>query len=418
MNLKKVAALSALTFAFVLGLILFSNSKAAAAGTNRYVAPGGLDSGDCSSSASPCATIRFAVMQSQPGDTVNVAAGAYSEGNQAIVVDKSLTLRGPNALISPNMGTRASEAVITTLGSDVSPNTAVEIVDTALNVTIEGLEFSTPASPMTSYSAGKNLTIRKNIFTNLGLGTYYEDPQLVFTDNLLEGATDEDTVQVGGHFPATTHTVSFTNNVWRNVTGSGALNLSNVTGVISGNSFTDVQYYGVLLANGSGNVTISSNVFQRITNPFPLVSATWGSGVRFFDAAFVAPVNVTANCFKDSYIGVGVRAGSDVSGAHVNGNSFTGNNEGVRNVGTGILDATYNWWGAANGPGPVGPGSGDKVSTNVNFTPWLTSPAPTACNVATTKDQCKNNGWQAHLRANGTAFKNQGDCIQYVNTGK
>ena len=32
----------------------------------------------------------------------------------------------------------------------------------------------------------------------------------------------------------------------------------------------------------------------------------------------------------------------------------------------------------------------------------------------TTKDQCKNNGWQ-----NWTPrFKNQGDCIQYVNTGK
>ena len=87
-------------------------------------------------------------------------------------------------------------------------------------------------------------------------------------------------------------------------------------------------------------------------------------------------------------------------------------------MGTGILDATYNWWGAANGPGPVGPGSGDKVSTNVNYTPWLTSPAPTACNVAANKDQCKDGGWKTHLRANGSAFKNQGDCIQYVNTGK
>src|SRR5439155_12909666 len=137
-------------------------------------APGGVDSGDWSSSGSPCATIRFAVMQSQAGDTVNVAAGVYSEGNQAIVVDKSLTLRGPNAVISPNTGTRGAEAVITTLGSDVSPNTAIDIVGNPVNVTVEGLEFATPASPMTSYSGGNTLTIRKNIFTNLGLGTYYE----------------------------------------------------------------------------------------------------------------------------------------------------------------------------------------------------------------------------------------------------
>lgn len=31
---------------------------------------------------------------------------------------------------------------------------------------------------------------------------------------------------------------------------------------------------------------------------------------------------------------------------------------------------------------------------------------------------CKNDGWQQLTRADGTTFKNQGDCIQYVNTGK
>jgi hypothetical protein len=37
---------------------------------------------------------------------------------------------------------------------------------------------------------------------------------------------------------------------------------------------------------------------------------------------------------------------------------------------------------------------------------------------ATTKDQCKNGGWANLSRADGSTFKNQGDCIQYVNTGK
>jgi CSLREA domain-containing protein len=36
----------------------------------------------------------------------------------------------------------------------------------------------------------------------------------------------------------------------------------------------------------------------------------------------------------------------------------------------------------------------------------------------TNKDQCKDDGWQGLFRADGTPFKNQGDCIQYVNTGK
>ena len=33
-------------------------------------------------------------------------------------------------------------------------------------------------------------------------------------------------------------------------------------------------------------------------------------------------------------------------------------------------------------------------------------------------DDCKNGGWENLRRADGTPFKNQGDCIQYVNTGK
>jgi hypothetical protein len=38
--------------------------------------------------------------------------------------------------------------------------------------------------------------------------------------------------------------------------------------------------------------------------------------------------------------------------------------------------------------------------------------------VAVAKDECKDGGWMSVFRADGSAFKNQGDCIQYVNTGK
>jgi hypothetical protein len=37
---------------------------------------------------------------------------------------------------------------------------------------------------------------------------------------------------------------------------------------------------------------------------------------------------------------------------------------------------------------------------------------------ATTEDDCKDGGWTTATRADGTPFKNQGDCVQYVNTGK
>jgi hypothetical protein len=38
--------------------------------------------------------------------------------------------------------------------------------------------------------------------------------------------------------------------------------------------------------------------------------------------------------------------------------------------------------------------------------------------IATTKDDCKLGGWQSVRRADGSTFQNQGQCIQYVNTGK
>jgi len=42
----------------------------------------------------------------------------------------------------------------------------------------------------------------------------------------------------------------------------------------------------------------------------------------------------------------------------------------------------------------------------------------TGVNFPTDKDQCKNNGWTILSRRDGSPFHNQGDCIQFVNTGK
>ncbi len=48
-------------------------------------------------------------------------------------------------------------------------------------------------------------------------------------------------------------------------------------------------------------------------------------------------------------------------------------------------------------------------STTSDFEPNLPSP--------TKKDQCKDGGWKDYADANGTPFKNQGDCVSYVATG-
>ncbi len=42
----------------------------------------------------------------------------------------------------------------------------------------------------------------------------------------------------------------------------------------------------------------------------------------------------------------------------------------------------------------------------------------TAANPPANANACKNNGWKTATRLNGTTFKNQGDCVSYVQNGK
>jgi hypothetical protein len=38
--------------------------------------------------------------------------------------------------------------------------------------------------------------------------------------------------------------------------------------------------------------------------------------------------------------------------------------------------------------------------------------------VASSKDDCKKDGWMGVSRADGSSFKNQGDCVSYAQNGK
>ena len=107
----------------------------------------------------------------------------------------------------------------------------------------------------------------------------------------------------------------------------------------------------------------------------------------------------------------------------VNFNSLTQNVVfGINNQSQTTTDGTCNWWGSQTGPGPVGPGTGDRVSTKVTYEPWLTAPPPGGpCNgpivTPSSKADCRNDGWMDYTDADGRPFKNQGDCVSYVATG-
>ena len=320
------------------------------------------------------ATIQGGIDGVASGGTVIVYAGTYTQAS-SINLNKSLVLQGPNYLISPNGGVRVGEALITG-----TANPVLRISAPGSPVTIEGFKFDS-AGVVDNYDPDMTITIRKNIYSNgISNGAFYflNGPALLtFDDNYLTAPAlaDEDSMFVAGDWNGATGTaVSITNNVWENALSTG-MNLSSVSGTISGNRFTNLPYYAILLANSSGSLTIQNNTFDQITNPNPVGVPTWGAGIRFFTPTFIGAVNIKSNTFTNNYVGVSVRGtGGDITGQdiHVNFNRFVGNNFGMRHDGTGPLESQNNWWGCNAGPGMAGCDSISEAGAgNVDFDPWI-----------------------------------------------
>lgn len=114
--------------------------------------------------------------------------------------------------------------------------------------------------------------------------------------------------------------------------------------VVSGNSADD----GGGIFSNIGVVDISESVISKNDTNFA------GSGVSNYRSVF----SINSSCIIDN------------------------ENVGVFNhVGAPKMDAVGNWWGAPSGPSGVGPGTGNAVSSNVDFVPFLISAAP-ICAVA------------------------------------
>ena len=67
-------------------------------------------------------------------------------------------------------------------------------------------------------------------------------------------------------------------------------------------------------------------------------------------------------------------------------------------------------------PGQMTNGNTYDVDQPSSTATWSAT-GPTGCSVPTNKDQCKNGGWNNLTTAQGTPFKNQGDCVSYVASG-
>jgi len=158
-----------------------------------------------------------------------------------------------------------------------------------------------------------------------------------------------------------------------------------------------------ILPDGAGLTSAGYTIVDgmRITNPStatPNLSVTENlianakRGIAH-TAANAIP-NVSCNNFFGNEVGIYVGDGTDyngdlesaTSGILANNNNIVGNTtfgvEVAASIPVNVTNAENNYWGAANGPGPIGPGSGDKVTAKVDFTPFLSAPA-TGCTTTT-----------------------------------
>ncbi|MBW2561579.1 MAG: right-handed parallel beta-helix repeat-containing protein, partial [Deltaproteobacteria bacterium] len=347
-------------------------------------------------------TIQAAIDAAGTGDTIVVAAGTYFEN---LVISKSdLTLLGPNAGINPNTGTRIAEAILDGTGLSAGPGILLDGPSAAIdqnNVTIDGFEirdYSGTAGidrPNIGNKTSDNIAIRNNVIHSItGHGISFQrsgdavlpNPGgIVIEDNLIAdiGGTDKTGIIFYYNRAPETNPNYITGNTIDGTSYAAIqLNSSHNT-VISGNNILNIPEQGIYLSTQCANIEISNNV---ITNANMLEESDKG-GITFKHThTFLGWISVFGNVITGSYNGVSIRDGYDISGKliTVNENRLTGNsNSGVYHGGTGVLDASSNWWGTTDPTVVAG-----VVGTGVDFSPMLDSGADG--DVGTT-------GWQPDL---------------------
>ncbi len=398
-----------------LGTLGFVTVKAA----NTYVTPASFVAPNTTAGS-----VQRGVDAASDGFTVNVAAGTF---NGTTAVDKDLTLRGANAGTS-GLGIRGSESNLVS-----SPNCIV--LATGKTLTVDGFAFNGRSFIQGGTSNGLSV-LNCKITTDAPINSnciYVGQPFTTFnvlnndismTGNcqatiqpvgLYAGSGTDNKVNISGN--------RFTTTVAANATGGRpvAVNLSNVQGMVTQNEFTGIDI-GVLVANGSGTLDISQNVFDGLVRPATeTANNSFAAGVVLFQLSTSGTaITIRNNEFKASDAGVRTSLTSDFSSHPVNisDNSFT--NTGffhLRNAaGTGTFNATCNWFGTTNATAVA-----SKISGSVTYIPYRTDGSDTSaaigfqpgtpcagpCNitasVATTQTTCPATNGTATVTVGGTS---------------
>ncbi len=318
-------------------------------------------------------TIQTAVDAALSGATIQVTAGTYPEH---VTVNKSLTLNGANRGVAGN-GVRGPESIVD--GTDAGTPFAITANDVTINgFTIENGSNGGLFSGIWSQTGTLNSSILNNIITQNGFGVWAQcGGNCLIQANLFDSNNKPNSPGSGDISADSTSGLTIDNNEFKNDTAGNPILLQAVgagahTGVaVSNNNFHNNAFSNIYALGVTGG-TFTGNT---------ITPASDATGISF--SGLDTNITVTNNVITGGargvrvedagYYGEGLGGNSNIT---VNGNSVASDSTyGLGNISgyTGNVDATCNWWGAANGPGSVGPGSGSLVTTGVTFTPWLTS---------------------------------------------
>ncbi|MBI2842578.1 MAG: right-handed parallel beta-helix repeat-containing protein [Armatimonadetes bacterium] len=322
------------------------------------------------------ATIQDAI-DAAVSTTILVSPGTY---NEAVTVNKSgLTITGDTGDSSPGPG---ADAPILD-GTGLSGQAGFLLTAGVSDIVIEGFvvqnygpDWDTNADGVIAWSSTpiNNVTVRDNEFTGLGWNAVLvgNEGQAAHSGWTVERNVVED-YQAYGIELTNCSSSSISDNV---VTGRA----TSLTGILlacydyPGGSQYDISVSGLLVQGNVVSGVLGGDVLGRGIRVF-----AWdGDGEN---TVSMDDIDILSNTVSGCEEGILVWAyeatpSAVITNVSVNQNNLVGNTvNGLNNRTVPLLDGENNWWGLTNSPGPVGPGSGDRVTTNVDYDPWLTKAA-------------------------------------------
>src|SRR5882724_7403364 len=324
-------------------------------------------------------------------DTINVAAGGYAEN---VMIPRSVTLNGAqaNTPVAGRMFGPPFESTITGMIANPAPDITIQ----AAGVTINGFSLSNlgQATGILIKTAGNNALITNNIIEGIGGASFGGNTQAIY----LENGPDNVTV-VGNRIRFVEGILTSNGGIF---IGDSTASFASVDILIEGNTISDIHSvnkgaYAIHVNNGASSAPTATGLTKRLTIRNNTISNLMGGGWAHAIGLEGDTPEVVVVGNNISYL---VAPSPDLVAVWFEDNPSFGtakvhqNNFDVTLAAYGIavhpalvfafpnsiVDGTCNWWDSASGPGPVGPGTGAQVTTNVDYTPWLNAPAPSgAC---------------------------------------